>query len=332
MLLQGDPSDACSSLGALPSVLMEETTLVMLTMRGNCSFEAKIRNAQIAGFSAVIVYASDYKSNLVSMAGNSEDLHLYAVFVSRAAGEVLLQYLGDENSTVTLLPSTEDMRWSLGVIISVSVSAFSAAVVTWLFTKNQRMRRLFSRLLEEQETSVLRPSTVNAMPIITFGSPEVEQRAGRNKCKICLEDYKVKESLRVLPCKHRFHSRCVDIWLTAWQASCPICRSDLCEIPDARVSERTPLLESNASPGLVDWCWSTKKVVSELQLHLNPRESFTYSSNTVGKPSSWRSALHSGGAAGSTRARECETVSPSENCIPVPALTCFHIRQEIIAP
>lgn len=42
-------------------------------------------------------------------------------------------------------------------------------------------------------------------------------------CSICLEAYEVGGEAREMPCKHRFHSGCIEKWLGI-HGSCPICR------------------------------------------------------------------------------------------------------------
>ena len=32
-------------------------------------------------------------------------------------------------------------------------------------------------------------------------------------CVVCMCDFEVRQSLRILPCSHEFHSKCVDKWL-----------------------------------------------------------------------------------------------------------------------
>jgi hypothetical protein len=44
------------------------------------------------------------------------------------------------------------------------------------------------------------------------------------ECTICLENYKIGEYYRMLPCEHTFHKRCIDKWLFK-KMSCPICRT-----------------------------------------------------------------------------------------------------------
>ena len=43
------------------------------------------------------------------------------------------------------------------------------------------------------------------------------------KCLVCQFQYEAKESLRILPCKHAFHTECVDQWLMT-KDFCPYCR------------------------------------------------------------------------------------------------------------
>jgi len=43
-------------------------------------------------------------------------------------------------------------------------------------------------------------------------------------CSICLEDFEYGEQLRVMPCRHQFHTECILPWLTERQGFCPLCK------------------------------------------------------------------------------------------------------------
>ncbi|KAL8139173.1 hypothetical protein V2J09_005174 [Rumex salicifolius] len=45
-------------------------------------------------------------------------------------------------------------------------------------------------------------------------------------CVICLSEYEDKTELRQLPCRHLFHSTCIDKWLCI-NATCPLCKGSI---------------------------------------------------------------------------------------------------------
>ncbi|CAL8264288.1 unnamed protein product [Lota lota] len=48
-------------------------------------------------------------------------------------------------------------------------------------------------------------------------------------CVVCMSDFESRQLLRVLPCSHEFHGKCVDKWLRA-NRTCPICRADASDV------------------------------------------------------------------------------------------------------
>eukprot|EP00928_Gymnodinium_smaydae_P043158 TRINITY_DN28978_c0_g1_i1.p1 TRINITY_DN28978_c0_g1~~TRINITY_DN28978_c0_g1_i1.p1 ORF type:complete len:356 (-),score=64.37 TRINITY_DN28978_c0_g1_i1:112-1179(-) len=46
------------------------------------------------------------------------------------------------------------------------------------------------------------------------------------QCMVCLEAFQTGNKLRILPCLHKFHLKCIDHWLTRHQ-ECPVCKHKL---------------------------------------------------------------------------------------------------------
>lgn len=47
-----------------------------------------------------------------------------------------------------------------------------------------------------------------------------------DKCIICQYEYKLREKVKLLPCKHIFHPECIDEWLKN-EKKCPFCKSEV---------------------------------------------------------------------------------------------------------
>ncbi|XP_043724930.1 E3 ubiquitin-protein ligase MPSR1-like [Telopea speciosissima] len=82
-------------------------------------------------------------------------------------------------------------------------------------------RNLESLLRDSLSKEGLPPASkasIEAMPKM-----EITQEDLDKECSICLEGWEIGEEAREMPCKHRFHSSCIEKWL-GMHGSCPLCR------------------------------------------------------------------------------------------------------------
>jgi hypothetical protein len=85
-----------------------------------------------------------------------------------------------------------------------------------------------SEVKEEGDTSIGDPSVPNSSDKT---SPEMHtiqtrdhSRPGHKpaSCSICTEDFLDGENVRLLPCGHIYHQRCIDPWLLGFTGTCPL--------------------------------------------------------------------------------------------------------------
>ncbi|KAI5070945.1 hypothetical protein GOP47_0013196 [Adiantum capillus-veneris] len=238
LLYAANPSHACVTVQAYSA---NQTVLpaFLLIERGDCDFVTKVQLAQDAGYSAAIVYNNEMSFDLVTMSGNGYGIEIPAVFVSKEAGDILSQYVGDLNARLYILPALENTAWSVMAVSFISLLAVSAVLSTFFFVRRQRLRRDNSQLLSH-DSPALTKGDLKAFPVSVFNRKD---NMNLETCAICLEEYVDGEKLRVLPCNHEFHVSCIDQWLTTRRPFCPICKRDS-RNKDAKPipSESTPLL------------------------------------------------------------------------------------------
>ncbi|KAL8179951.1 UNVERIFIED_CONTAM: hypothetical protein K2H54_000579 [Gekko kuhli] len=89
------------------------------------------------------------------------------------------------------------------------------------------MNRLAVQALEKMETRKFK-SKLKGPPEESCGALDTLSSSSTSDCAICLEKYVDGEELRVIPCAHRFHRKCVDPWLLQHH-TCPHCRHNIIE-------------------------------------------------------------------------------------------------------
>jgi E3 ubiquitin-protein ligase RNF13 len=88
-------------------------------------------------------------------------------------------------------------------IIPPTTFVFIVYFIWKLRQQSQRRRRRSDRKRNK------RGEEFSHLPLKAF----CEKKGETDECVICLDEYQRGDILRVLPCKHKFHSQCIDTWL-----------------------------------------------------------------------------------------------------------------------
>ncbi|XP_069100672.1 RING finger protein 44 isoform X3 [Pleurodeles waltl] len=96
----------------------------------------------------------------------------------------------------------------------------------WFRSSSRQALLNLAERLGEAKPRGLTKSDIEQLPSYRF-NPESHQ-SEQTLCVVCFSDFETRQLLRVLPCNHEFHAKCVDKWLKA-NRTCPICRADASE-------------------------------------------------------------------------------------------------------
>ncbi|CAG5053810.1 unnamed protein product [Parnassius apollo] len=217
---------------------------IVLIARYNCSFETKIRNAQSAGYDCAIVHNVNSSDLETMSANNSEGIKIPSVFVGDLAGLILFEeYLYTSNRYYIMVNG--DLPYNINsLLVPFAVVVVLCLVVILIFMivkcikdrRRARRHRLPNRALKK-------------IPTCKFSKGDPY-----DTCAICLDDYQEGERLRVLPCAHAYHAKCIDPWLTKNRRVCPVCKRRVLTAGERRVHSDSdsdasePLLASPRAP------------------------------------------------------------------------------------
>ncbi|XP_069137312.1 E3 ubiquitin-protein ligase RNF115-like isoform X2 [Argopecten irradians] len=85
---------------------------------------------------------------------------------------------------------------------------------------------IITQLLNQLEGSGPAPadkSKIDSLPSVRITEKQVSETI---QCSICMEDLKLNEEVKKLPCDHHYHRECIVPWLEM-HGTCPVCRKDL---------------------------------------------------------------------------------------------------------
>lgn len=234
------PYDGCSAMDGPPENVSEigvPTRFAVIIARYNCSFEEKIRNAQKAGFVAVIVHNVGSNDLERMSANHAEDIIIPSVFIGESNGIYIIE------SFLYPLPYaliiTDDIPFNINnnliIPFAIVVGLCFIIMVCFMIIRCIRERR---RMMRHR----LPNSVLKKIPIVKFA-----KGMQYDTCAICLDDYVDNERLRVLPCHHAYHVKCIDPWLTKNRRVCPICKRKVFARGERRPPRRRSSTDSMSS-------------------------------------------------------------------------------------
>ena len=261
-LVVAEPSDACSPIQPPPQmkdsinsvihwVLLIDSWPLNPTIKDKhptiekCSHLLKIKHATAANFSAAIVFNS-FNDELVQMTWSpTSDYLIPSVYIGHIDGISLMEYTYQDGRLDFVVRIVYfDVVGVLMTIIPFLLGCLCGSAVIGLITvifrrRNQRRER-------QRRMSV---SSLNEIPTRNFVEGDEENY---DICCVCQEKFQIGDELRILPCEHVYHTKCVDQWLVENQRICPQCRKEVvCPVQDgessSRVNDRTPLLDQPTS-------------------------------------------------------------------------------------
>ncbi|KAL0281460.1 UNVERIFIED_CONTAM: hypothetical protein PYX00_002443 [Menopon gallinae] len=245
MVVLANPEEACNAIEGPPKVKNFTGKWIVLIKRYKCFFDEKVRNAQKAGYNAAIVYNVN-SSDLEPMAANdSSGIYIPSIFIGAESGIILKErYLYDDGYYITI---NDDLPFSITprllLIFSVLVGLCFFIIIIFIVMKYFKDRR-------RQRRHRLPKSSLNKLGIHKFVKNDPYEM-----CAICLEEYVEDDKLRVLPCSHAYHSKCIDPWLTKNRRVCPVCKRKIfasgevvTDTDSDSDDETAPLVRNNSTP------------------------------------------------------------------------------------
>ncbi|XP_034780841.1 E3 ubiquitin-protein ligase znrf3-like [Acipenser ruthenus] len=198
----------------------------------------KAKRAVQRGATAVIFDVSENPDAIDQLNQGSEDpLKRPVVYVKGVDAVKLMNIVNKQKVARARIqhrpPQQPTEYFDMGIFLAffVVVSLVCLILLIKIKIKQRRsqssMNRMAIQALEKMETrkfksksKVHREGSCSASDTLNSSSTA--------DCAICLEKYIDGEELRVIPCAHRFHKKCVDPWLVQHH-TCPHCRHNIIE-------------------------------------------------------------------------------------------------------
>ncbi|XP_039747720.1 protein goliath isoform X2 [Pararge aegeria] len=220
---------------AAPTEPLPREPWIAVIRRGSCNFEIKVQNAWRANASAVLIYNDRDTTVLEKMKLSIDNgRNISAVFTYKWKGEEITRLVDNGTRVMiaiikgrTYTHINSNINKTSVLFVSISFIVLMVISLAWLvFYYIQRFRYIHAKDRLSKRLCCAAKKALSKIPVKNLKSDDREVQGDGECCAICIEPYKVSETLRSLPCRHDFHKNCIDPWLLEHR-TCPMCKMDI---------------------------------------------------------------------------------------------------------
>ncbi|XP_063314414.1 E3 ubiquitin-protein ligase RNF149 isoform X3 [Pelobates fuscus] len=232
-LLEGcHPDTQFTVPGMSPAALEAEDAhpWIALVARGGCTFKEKVFIAARRKASAVVIY-NDVKSGdaTVPMSHLGTGSTVVIMVWYTKAMEILEPLRRDIPVKMDISVGTRHVQEISGqsvVFVAIAFITMMIISLAWLiFYYVQRFLYTgaqYGNQANRKETK----KAISQLQLHRVKRGEKGIDIDAENCAVCIENYKPKDVVRILPCNHIFHRLCIDPWLLEHR-TCPMCKLDV---------------------------------------------------------------------------------------------------------
>ncbi|XP_053563623.1 E3 ubiquitin-protein ligase RNF149 [Bombina bombina] len=204
---------------------------IALVARGGCTFTEKVFNAARRKALAVVIYNEAKNGNSTVPMSHEGTANTVVIMVSYPKGMEIMEPLRRNipvNMVITLGTRHVQEFISGQSVVFVAIAFITMMIISlaWLiFYYIQRF--LYTGTQFGNQCN--RKNTKKAISQLQLHKVKKEDKGidiDAENCAVCIENYKPKDIVRILPCKHIFHRLCIDPWLLEHR-TCPMCKLDV---------------------------------------------------------------------------------------------------------
>ncbi|XP_038406916.1 E3 ubiquitin-protein ligase RNF149 [Canis lupus baileyi] len=241
---------------------------VALVARGGCTFKDKVLVAARRNASAVVLYNDEGHGNLTTPMSHAGTGNIVVIMVSYPKGREILDLVQKGIAVkMTIEVGTRHVQEFISgqsvVFVAIAFITMMIISLAWLiFYYIQRFLYTGSQFGSQSHRKEAK-KIIGQLPLHTVKHGEKGIDVDAENCAVCIENFKVKDIIRILPCKHIFHRICIDPWLLDHR-TCPMCKLDVIkalgywgeleDVQETPAPESTPgsILAANLSITLQD--------------------------------------------------------------------------------